>query len=141
MPGELGSQDGPSPTGTIAFTRRTGPNSHHAAPKSPSNCPGLVRPRWLLTRDATSRAWDNPVVSLPPETAGGPVVVASAQSLGLVGERIASPPAGVIVVELVLVDRLGGPPVEGYPWDVKTGLRLVRIPGFGGMPLPQWRLG
>lgn len=27
-----------------------------------------------------------------------------------------------------LADRLCGPPVEGYPWDVKNGLRLVRVP-------------
>lgn len=47
----------------------------------------------------------------------------------------------MIVVELVLADRLDGPPLEGYPWEVKTGLRLDRTPGFGGMPLSQWRLG
>lgn len=51
--------------------------------------------------------------------------------------RVRLPSAGVIVVELallVLADRLGGPPLKGYPWEVKTGLRLVRTPGFGGMP-------
>lgn len=69
MAGELGSQDGPFPTGLsslragraqIRIMRRQIPSNRHAS----------TRPLWLLTRDATSRAWDNPVVSLPPETAG-----------------------------------------------------------------------
>lgn len=47
----------------------------------------------------------------------------------------------VELILLVLADRLDGPPLEGYPWEVKTGLRLDRTPGFGGMPLSQWRLG
>lgn len=78
MAGELGSQDGPLPTG-LSLLRARQAQICIMRRQIPSNRPAPIRPLWLLTRDATSRAWDNPVVSLPPETAGGPVMVASAR--------------------------------------------------------------
>lgn len=138
MAAELGSQDGPSATGTIAFTRRTGPNSPSCGAKAHQALLLPPHPRCNVPR------LGEPWFSSRPGTAGGPVDVSFCPP-GLHarrrwrGARLDS--AGLIVVELVLVDRLGGPPVEGHPWDVTTGLRLVQVPAFGGLPRPEWRLG
>lgn len=57
--------------------------------------------------------------------------------------RVRSASAGVIVVELVspIARRTTGRRLSLRLRDVKNSLRLVRIPGLGGMPLNSWRLG
>lgn len=68
MAGELGSRDGPFHPRDYRFYAQTGSNSHFMRRQNyPSNrlC-SPIRPPLLLARDATSRAWDNPVVPLPP---------------------------------------------------------------------------
>lgn len=131
------------PYGIITFTRTPGPDLHHAAPNPiQPPCPHQVslarHPRCNVPRLGQPCGVPPAGYSWRPRE-GSFCPLGSAARARWRKDRLAH--AGVIVVELVLVDRLGGPPVEGYPWDMKTGLRLVRTPGFGGMPLSQWRLG
>lgn len=133
MAGELGSRDSPSPPGDYRFYAHDGRKfAFHAAPNlsiqpplPPSglfcSSPAMQRPALGTTLWSPSRPGDS------WRHRDGCFCHLGSLARGRL------PSAGVIVVELVLLvlaDRLDGPPLEGYPWEVKTGLRLDRTPGL-----------